>query len=231
MLVKNNTKEEIHMNTARIYLDCADIEKIKDAAATGLVHGIATNPNKIAESGKTYGQVLSEIRNVFSGPVAFQAMGKTTEAIIRHAEKIHSMDESLAVKIVADRIGLPAIKPLVSKGVRTNATLIFNPAQGLMAGLSGSPFISPFIGRARMSGFDGVEAIKRIREMYDAWNIEKTCIIGASIKDVEQVIDVILAGAHAVAVPFEVFSAMMDHPLTERGVSSFFADFEKIISA
>ena len=216
------------MSSVRIYLDCAEIDQIKDAVSTGLVEGIATNPNKIAQSGKTYRQVLDEIRAVFDGPIAFQSMGRTTEEIIAHAREIHAMDPGLAVKVVANSIGLPAIKPLVAAGVRTNATLIFNPTQALMAGLAGSPFISPFVGRARMTGADGIEAIGQMRALYDAWGIDKTAIIGASIKDTMQVIDVIIAGADAVAVPYEVFAAMMEHPLTEQGMAGFLAEFELV---
>lgn len=212
----------------RIFLDTAEIDQIKDAVSTGLVDGIATNPNKIALSGKTYEQVLEEIRAVFDGPIAFQSMGSTTEEIIQHALKIHAMDPKLAVKVVANKAGLPAIKPLVSEGVLTNATLMFNPAQALMAGLAGSPFISPFIGRARMTGSDGIEAIAQMRAMFDMWGINDTCIIGASIKDVQQVIDVILAGAHSVAVPFAVFEAMMAHPMTDNGIAGFMAEFEQV---
>ena len=216
------------MNCPRIFLDTAEIAEIRSAVSTGLVDGIATNPNKIAQSGKSYRQVLDEIRECFDGPIAFQAMGGATGEIIRHATEIHQMDSLLAVKVVADKIGLPALKPLVAEGVRTNATLIFNPAQALMAGLAGSPFISPFIGRARMTGGDGIEAIAQMRRIYDEWGIANTAIIAASIKDVAQVIDVILAGAHCVAVPFAVFEAMMEHPLTERGVAHFAAEFDKV---
>ena len=216
------------MTVYRIFLDTAELSEIKDAVSTGLVDGIATNPNKIAQSGKTYRQVLDEIRQCFAGPIAFQAMGNTTEEIIKHALEIHKMDPLLAVKVVANRIGLPAIRPLVAEGVRTNATLIFNPTQALLAGQAGSPFISPFIGRARMTGTDGIEAIRQMRDLFDTWDITKTQIIGASIKDVMQVIDVILAGAHCVAVPFAVFAAMMEHPLTEQGFRQFADDFAQV---
>ncbi|NLX55218.1 MAG: fructose-6-phosphate aldolase [Planctomycetaceae bacterium] len=218
------------MTAYRIFLDTAELSEIRDAVSTGLVNGIATNPNKIAQSGKTYRQVLDDIRQCFAGPIAFQAMGQTTDEIIRHALEIHQMDPLLAVKVVANRVGLPALRPLVAAGVRTNATLMFNPAQALLAGLAGSPFISPFIGRARMAGSDGIEAIRQMRQLYDAWGITQTVIIGASIKDVTQVIDVILAGAHSVAVPFAVFAAMMEHPLTAQGVEHFAAEFDKVRS-
>ena len=216
------------MSPYRIFLDTAELAEIKDAVSTGFVDGIATNPNKIAQSGKTYRQVLDEIRQFFEGPIAFQAMGNTTDEIIRHALEIHRMDPLLAVKVIANRNGLPAIRPLVAEGVRTNATLMFNPTQALLAGLAGSPFISPFIGRARMAGSDGIEAIRQMRQLYDAWGITQTAIIGASIKDVTQVIDVILAGAHCVAVPFAVFAAMMEHALTEQGLQHFAAEFAKV---
>lgn len=216
------------MTPPRVIIDTAEVAEIRDAVSTGFVNGVATNPNKIAQSGKTCRQVLDEIRGFFDGPVVFQAMGSTTEEIIAHAREIHGMDPMLAVKVAADRTGLPAIKPLAAEGVRTNATLIFNPAQALLAGLAGSAFISPFVGRARMAGSDGIDAIARIRGLYDAWGITETCIVGASIKDVEQVIQVILAGAHAVAVPFAVFEAMMAHPLTAQGVAQFTAEFEQM---
>jgi len=196
--------------------------------STGLVDGIATNPNKIAQSGKTYGAVLGEIRQVFDGPIAFQSLGQTVDEVVEHALSIHAMDPSLAVKVVANKVGLTALKRLVPEGVCTNATLIFNPTQALMAGMAGSPFISPFIGRAKMIGGDGIEAIGQMRGLFDAFGITNTTIIGASIKDVDQVIQVILAGADSVAVPFAVFEAMMDHPLTTSGLNSFLGDFETI---
>jgi transaldolase len=114
--------------------------------------------------------------------------------------------------------------------MRTNATLMFNPAQALLAGLAGSPYISPFIGRARMVGGDGIAEIAQMRKLFDAWGIAKTLIIGASIKDVTQAIDVIIAGADCVAVPFAVFMAMMEHPLTEQGYEHFAAELAKVRS-
>ena len=216
------------MEKFRVFLDTAEIDQIKHAVSTGLVDGIATNPNKIAISGKTYSKVLIEIRAVFDGPIAFQAMGNTTEEIIKHGLEIHKMDPLLAVKVVANKIGLPALKPLISEGVRTNATLMFNPTQALLAGLAGSPFISPFIGRARTTGANGIEEIAIMRKLLDAWKCDNTCIIGSSMKDVFQVIEVILAGAHAIAIPFDVFEAMMEHPLTDLGMENFKDEYSKV---
>jgi transaldolase len=211
-----------------IFLDSADIGEIRDAVGTGLVGGIATNPDKIARSGKSYGKVLEEIRAFFDGPVSFQALGRTLEELTAHAREIHGMDSNLAVKIAADKTGLTAIRALVSEGIRTNATLIFNPAQALLAGLAGSPFISPFIGRAMMSGHDGVGAIGKMRGLFDAWGITGCAIVAASIKDVDQAIEAVLAGAHSLAVPYAVFEAMMAHPLCAQGIERFLADFDAV---
>lgn len=209
------------MSGYRIFLDTAEVDEIRAAASTGLISGVATNPQKIMLSGKTYRQVLDEIRTFFDGPIAFQALGRDIDEVCRHAREIHAMDPCLAVKVTANGFGLAAVKRLAAEGVRTNATLIYNPTQALMAALAGSPFISPFIGRARMTGSDGIAAIGTMRQLLDAWNLTETCIIGASIKDVEQVIQVILAGAHSVAIPFAVFEAMMDHPMTALGLEGF----------
>jgi transaldolase len=211
-----------------VFLDSADVGEIREAVSTGLVGGIATNPDKVARSGKSYAKVLEEIRAVFDGPVSFQALGRTPQELVAHARAIHGMDANLAVKIAADKTGLTAIRTLVPEGVRTNATLIFNPAQALLAGLAGSPFISPFIGRAMMAGHDGVGAIATMRRLLDAWGISRCTIVAASIKDVDQAIEAVLAGAHSIAVPYQVFEAMMSHPLCSQGLERFLADFEAV---
>lgn len=216
------------MSMLRIFLDTADTAQIRDAVSTGLIDGVATNPQKVAQSGKSYRQVVEEIRAFFDGPIAVQAIGKTTDEICQCARRLHAIDPMLAVKITANRQGLAAVKILVPEGVRTNATLIFNPTQALLAGLAGSPFISPFIGRARMVGHDGIEAIRTMRQLLDAFGCTKTNMIAASIKDVEQVIASIQVGAHSVAVPFNVFEAMCEHPMTSQGLAAFTELYESI---
>lgn len=215
----------------RIFLDTAEVDQIKDAVSTGLIDGIATNPQKVSQSGKSYRQVVEEIRQFFDGPIAVQALGRTKDELVNHALSLHRMDPLLAVKITANKMGLSALKPLIAEGVRTNATLMFNPTQGLFAGLAGSPFISPFIGRANMTGTDGIDIIARIRQLYDAFGITDTCIIAASIKDVDQVIESILAGAHAIAITYPIFEAMMEHPLTTNGLDNFIEIFKSIPSS
>jgi len=204
------------------------VAQIRAAVSTGLVDGIATNPEKVAQANKSYRQVVEEIREFFDGPIAVQAVGRTREEICECARGLHQIDPMLAIKIAANEEGLAAVKMLVPEGVRTNATLIFNPTQGLLAALAGSPFMSPFVGRAKMVGHNGIETIRRIRQLLDAFGLDKTVLIAASIKDVDQVIESILAGADSVAVPFHVFGAMCDHPLTERGLDAFCEIYRRI---
>jgi transaldolase len=215
------------MHYPRIFLDTADIEKLKDAVRTGIVDGIATNPNKIAESQKSYRQVIDEIRTFFDGPIAVQGMGRTKEQIVQHALKLHHMDPNLAIKVTCNIEGIKAIRELVEQGVQTNCTLIYSASQGLAAGRAGSPFISPFVGRSEMAGYNGVEVIGKIRAIYEAFGIE-TCIIAASIKNVHQVVESVIAGAHAVAVTWPVFESMINHPMTQYGYGGFEETFTRI---
>jgi transaldolase len=224
----SSTPSDVWMFNYRTFLDTADVAQIRDAVSTGLIDGVATNPEKVAQSGKSYRQVVEEIRQFFDGPIAVQAVGRSTEEVCECARRLHSIDPLLAIKITANKVGLAAVKILVPEGIRTNATLIFNPTQGFLAGLAGSPFISPFIGRARMTGYDGITTIGNIREILDAFGLNRTNLIAASIKDVEQVIAAILAGAHSVAVPFHVFEAMCNHPLTGKGLDDFIEIYKTI---
>ncbi len=216
------------MSKLRIVLDTADVSQIKDAVSTGLIDAIATNPSKVAQAGKSYRQVVEEIRKFFEGLIMVQAVGETTEEICDCARRLHQIDPLLMIKITANKMGLAAVKIVVPEGLRTNATLIFNPTQALLAGLAGSTSVSVFVGRARMCGYDGIETTRTVRQLFDAFELKDTDIAACSIKDVEQVIDSIIAGAHTVAVPLNVFEAMCEHPLTNNGLDAFIEDYKTI---
>ena len=218
-----SSKLEEAMAIPRIFIDTANLDELKEAVSTGIIDGIATNPEKIAQTGLGYRETVSAIREFYEGPIAVQSMGKTAPEIAAHALKLHNMDPNLAVKVICNIEGIKAIGELVPKGVRTNCTLIYSPAQGLAAGLAKSTFVSPFVGRSEMADHDGIELIRKIRQMYDLYNID-TCIVAASIKSVRQVTESVLAGAHAVAVTWPVFRHMINHPMTEHG----YAGFEKV---
>ena len=215
------------MSTVRIFLDTANVDEIREAVETGIVDAIATNPNKFAQVGRKYEDVIKEIRTFFDGPVALEALSLKAADIYDEALRLSDLAENIVIKIPANKEGIKAISKLVPRGVLTNATLIFNPAQGLAAGLAGSPFISPFVGRGREVGTDGMTLFADIREMYDNFGIESVMIAG-SIRTCYDAVEVIRAGADAIALTYPVFNQLMYHPQTELGIKSFLDDYSSI---
>lgn len=211
----------------RIFLDTADIGEIKDAISMGIVAGIATNPNKMAKAGKKYETVIDEIASFFDGPIAVEAISERAEDIVLEAQRLSKLGPNMAVKIPVNKEGIKAVSKLVPLGVKTNATLIFSPAQALAAGLAGSPFISPFIGRATAYGHDGISLFRDIRAIYNAYGIP-SIVIAASIKNIREAIDAVIAGADSLALTYEVFEQLFTHPLTEIGIKKFTEDYGKI---
>jgi len=211
----------------RIFLDTANIKEIEEALSTGIVGGIATNPNKMAQVGRKHADVIKDIRSIFDGPVAVEAISTKAEDIVNEAEQLSSMAKNIVIKIPANKEGIKAISKLVPKGVMTNATLIANPGQALAAGLAGSPFISPFIGRVDAIGYDGLQLFRDVRKIYDFYKIN-TCVISASIKNCYDAVQSIVAGADAIAVTYEVFNQLFYHPITEMGIEKFIEDYRRV---
>lgn len=211
----------------RVFLDTANVKEIEDALSTGIVHGIATNPNKMATVGRKYEDVIRDIRSIFDGPVAVEAISTQAEDIIEEAQKLSGMAKNMVIKIPANKEGIKAINKLVPMGITTNATLIANPGQALAAGLAGSPFCSPFISRVDYYGHDGMQLFRDVRKMYDAFDL-KTVVISASIKNCYDALQSIIAGADAIAITYEVFNQLFDHPMTREGIERFTRDYNTI---
>lgn len=211
----------------RIFLDTANVDEIKDAVSTGIVDGIATNPNKMAQVGRKYKDVIFDIRKFFDGPIAVEAISQKCDDIVKEAKELSKISSNIVIKIPANKEGIKAISILVPEGVTTNATLIFNPGQALAAGLAGSPFISPFIGRVNSYGQDGLALFRDVRKMYDAFGI-KSVVIAASIKNIRDAIDSVIAGADSLALTYSVFNELFEHPSTDLGIEKFTADYNLI---
>ncbi len=208
----------------RIFLDTANVDEIREAVSTGIVSGIATNPNKMAQVGRKYADVIKDIRAFFEGPIAVEAISTKAEDIIEEAKRLTDMAPNLVVKIPANKEGIKAISKLVPQGINTNATLIFNPGQALAAGLAGSPFISPFIGRVHDCGQDGLQLFRDVRKMYDAYDIHSV-VIAASIKNCYDAVQAVVAGADSLALTYPVFNELFEHPLTAVGIEKFTKDY------
>ena len=211
----------------RIFLDTADVRQIEEALKTGIVAGIATNPNKMATVGRKYEDVIKDIRTIFDGPIAVEALSTKSEDIIEEAQRLVQIADNLVVKVPVNTEGIKAISTLVPMGINTNATLIFQPGQALAAGLAGSPFISPFISRATYIGQDGLDLFRKIRKIYDFYKIDSV-VIAASIRNANDAIESILAGVDSLALTYEVFEQLMHHPLTEEGIERFISDYSTV---
>jgi len=207
----------------RLILDTAHIDQIERAIQSGVIGGIATNPSKIAETGKSVETVVREIASIFDGPIALEAPSTRAEDIVREARELSRLGPNVAIKIATTFEGIKAISQLSKEGIKTNSTLVFTPAQALLAGLAGASFISPFVGRASKMGLDPMATLAKARKMYDAFGLN-TKIIAASIRSVDQVIDSFIAGADMVAVRYEIFEQMFEHPLTDEGARRFLED-------
>ena len=210
----------------RLFIDSAVVEEIREATETGIIAGVAMNPGKVSQIGRPVEDIVRETREFFDGPISIQGIGKTAEEIVPEAERLSKISRNLAIKVPVNKEGIKAVRILIPMGVKTNATLVFSPAQGLAAGLANSTLISPFVGRSTDIGYDGIEVIRQIRSMYDRYGIS-TQIIAASIKNAKQVIDSVIAGADMVAVPLKVLNDMLYHPLTEKGIEQFVSGWEK----
>jgi len=210
----------------QFFLDTAEIQVIRDLAATGLVDGVTTNPTLIAKSGRAIRDVIAEICELVEGPISAEVTALEAEAMIREGEYLAKIAPNVAVKVPLTWDGLKATRALAAQGLKVNVTLCFSAAQALLAAKAGAAFISPFIGRLDDHGADGMELIREIRAIYDNYGFA-TNILAASVRTSAHVRDAAIAGADCATLPPAVFQGLVKHPLTDRGLEQFMSDWAK----
>lgn len=210
----------------QLFLDTTDTAVLKDLAATGLVDGVTTNPSLIAKSGRNMLEVIAEICGLVDGPVSAEVAAMDTAGMLDEGRKLAGVAPNVVVKVPLTRDGLIATREFAAEGILTNVTLCFSPAQALLAAKSGATYISPFIGRLDDHGAAGMDLITEIRAIYDNYDFD-TEILAASIRTPAHVAEAALAGADCATIPPDVFEALFKHPLTERGLQQFMADWAK----
>ena len=210
----------------QIFLDTTDVTVLKRAAETGLVDGVTTNPSLIAKSGRNMLEVIAEICDLVEGPVSAEAVAADAETLLKEGRKLAKVAPNVTVKLPMTREGLIVCKALSEDGIKTNVTLCFSATQALLAAKAGATFVSPFIGRLDDYGFDGMELIREIRAVYDNYGFD-TEILAASIRNAAHVKEAALAGADCATIPPQVFDDLIKHPLTEKGLELFAADWAK----
>jgi transaldolase len=211
----------------KFFVDTADTKEIKDLAATGLLDGVTTNPSLIAKSGRNILEVIAEICAIVPGPVSAEVAATDYEGILREARVLRRIAANVTIKVPLTPDGLRACKYLSSDGAMVNVTLCFSAAQALLAAKAGASFISPFVGRLDDVGHDGMELIADIVQIYRNYEALKTEVLVASVRGPLHVIAAAKLGAHVATVPPAVLRGLYSHPLTDKGLATFLADWAK----
>ncbi|MFD1449057.1 fructose-6-phosphate aldolase [Oceanobacillus profundus] len=209
------------------YLDTANIEEIKRINRLGLVDGITTNPTIIAKENRDFEEIIREICSIVDGPVSAEVIGLTVEEMVNEAREIATWAPNIVVKIPMTEAGLEAVHILSKEDIKTNVTLIFSVAQGLMAAKAGATYVSPFVGRVDDIGEDGIELIQHLKTTLKNYNYEAK-IITASVRTIGHLEKAALAGADIATIPGSLLPKLWKHPLTDNGITQFLADWEKV---
>jgi len=210
----------------KFFVDTADVAEIADLAATGLLDGVTTNPSLIAKSGRNFLEVVTEICAIVDGPVSAEVVALDYDGMIREADIVRKLAGNVCVKLPLTMDGLKACRRLTSEGTQVNVTLCFSASQALLAAKAGATFISPFVGRHDDVGFDGMDLIADIRLIYDNYDFG-TQILVASVRHPIHILQAAKIGADVVTAPPSVLKALSRHPLTDRGLEQFAADWAK----
>ncbi|KQX20108.1 MULTISPECIES: fructose-6-phosphate aldolase [unclassified Sphingomonas] len=210
----------------KFFVDTADTADIAEMAATGLLDGVTTNPSLIAKSGKQFVDVIAEICKIVPGPVSAEVVALDHDTMMKEAEILRKIADNVCIKVPLTIDGLKTCKALSDDGTMVNVTLCFSANQALLAGKAGAAFISPFVGRHDDIGFDGMALIADIRQIYDNYDFG-TEILVASVRHPIHILESAKIGADVMTAPAAVIRALFNHPLTDKGIQGFMADWAK----
>lgn len=211
----------------KFFVDTADVSEIRELAAAGLIDGVTTNPSLILKANRPMKEVIAEICDIVDGPVSAEVGATEYDEIMREGRILAKIAENVAVKVPLTLDGLKACRTFVDEGTMVNVTLCFSAPQALLAAKAGATFVSPFVGRLDDAGVDGMELIQDIRTIYDNYPDFSTEILAASIRSVNHVKDAAKAGADVATIPPATLKSLVKHPLTDKGLDLFRADWAK----
>jgi transaldolase len=216
----------------KFFLDTASLKDISWAVQAGLIDGITTNPTLLSKQAGDLDprDVLKEICSIVEGPVSAEVVATDTDAMLTEGRSLAKIADNIVVKIPMLEAGMVAVRRLASEGIRTNVTLCFSSVQCLVAAKAGATYVSPFIGRIDDVGQEGMDVIRETRQMFDNYSIA-TQILAASIRHPRHVAEAAMIGADVATLPPEVLKKLLQHPLTDRGLQQFLADWNKLSPA
>jgi len=208
------------------FLDTANLDELREAASWGVISGVTTNPSLVSREGNVeFADHIREITSIVDGPISAEVIALDTEGMVKEGRELAAISSNIAVKIPMTAQGMGAVKILSSDGIPVNVTLVFSPQQALLAASAGAAYVSPFVGRLDDIGEDGVGLVADIAEMFAIQDIG-TRVLAASIRNPGHVSACALAGADVATIPFKVLKQLFHHPLTDKGMEKFLADWE-----
>ncbi|MFQ5533645.1 MAG: fructose-6-phosphate aldolase [Sphingomonadales bacterium] len=211
----------------KFFVDTADIDEIRDLAASGLLDGVTTNPSLVANTGRDFFDILKDICAAVEGPVSAEVTATDYDSMMEEAQRLIAIADNITIKVPLTVDGLKACRSLTQAGTMVNVTLCFSAAQALLAAKAGATFISPFVGRLDDIAHDGMGLIAEIKEIYDNYPNLTTEILVASVRHPVHVVEAARIGADVCTIPPGVLRKLFNHPLTDRGLEAFLADWRK----
>lgn len=211
----------------KFFIDTANLDEIKEAAALGILDGVTTNPSLVSKEGKDFRELLKEIVKIVDGPISAEVVSTEYDDIMKEAKDLAQIDKNIVVKIPLIKEGLKAVKSLTDEGIKVNVTLCFSATQALLAAKAGATYISPFIGRLDDISSDGMTLIKDIVQIYKNYDY-KTEVLVASVRHPMHLLEAAKLGADVATMPFDVINKLFNHPLTDIGLEKFLSDWKKL---
>jgi len=217
----------------KFFIDTANLDQIKEAQDLGVLDGVTTNPSLMAKEGIKGADKITQhyvdICNIVDGDVSAEVIATDFAGMIKEGEELAALHTQIVVKVPCTKAGIKAVKYLSSKNIRTNCTLIFSAGQALLAAKAGATYVSPFVGRLDDIGTDGVELIAQIADMFNYYCFE-TEVLAASIRHTMHILQCVEAGADVATCPLNAITGLLNHPLTDKGLEQFLADYNKLNS-
>jgi len=211
----------------KFFIDTANVSEIRRINEWGILDGVTTNPSLIAkESGRPFEAIIEEICGIVDGPISAEVIALDAPTMIKEGRLLAAIHKNVVVKVPLTAEGLKATHAFSAEGIRSNVTLCFSATQGLMAAKAGATYVSPFIGRLDDINLVGMDLIEELVTIFDNYGLA-TNVLAASIRSPRHVTDAALAGAHVATIPTKVFDQMLAHPLTDKGIEGFLADWKK----
>jgi transaldolase len=211
----------------KFFVDTADVAEIRSLAGMGLLDGVTTNPSLIAKSGRKMSEVIAEICDLVPGPVSAEVTATEVEGMLKEGRYLRGIAPNVAVKVPLTEAGLSACRALAAEGTMVNVTLCFSAVQAILAGKAGATFVSPFVGRLDDIGQDGLGLIADIVQIYRNYPAIRTEVLVASIRNPVHLLESAKLGAQVATLPPAVLKQLFRHPLTDRGLEAFLADWAK----